>query len=334
MTKFTKKYMIQTLYADTWDLHSFVWQQNAYLGISQLSSKTFTLYKWVEIVGYVEKAVLTIANARKWTSFEWKGSLYIVIACNTRGTDNSPGFSYIYKMSKYDSVELFQKVSTSTAFGVDTIEKNGEMFIIFLYLYGQKSDIFKWRNDRFVLHQTVGVGGTDIDAFHIGDRTFISSVGTTSREPYAYLMEYNGDKFVPFKNIDIETRSYGIKHIKIGKDHFLAVARYDLPRSLILKWNGETFEEFQQIDSCKARNFATITTHQMGKQITYLAVINYACKPVIYIYDEKVKKFLKLQQTDSEGTRDIEFLRMPNRDKVYLAVSSNKQTAIYAGSAS
>ena len=45
-----KKYMIQTLYADTWDIHSFIWNQNSYIGISQLSSKTFTLYKWVEHV--------------------------------------------------------------------------------------------------------------------------------------------------------------------------------------------------------------------------------------------------------------------------------------------
>lgn len=65
-----------------------------------------------------------------------------------------------------------------------------------------------------------------------------------------------------------------------------------------------------------------------------MAIINFDCKPVIYIYDEKRKIFIKLQQTDSNWTRDIEFLRMPNSDVVYLAVASNRNTAIYAGAAS
>lgn len=84
----------------------------------------------------------------------------------------------------------------------------------------------------------------------------------------------------------------------------------------------------------QARDFATITTRQMNKSITYMAIINFDCKPVIYIYDEKRKIFIKLQQTDSNWTRDIEFLRMPNSDVVYLAVASNRNTAIYAGAAS
>ena len=58
---------------------------------------------------------------------------------------------------------------------------------------------------------------------------------------------------------------------------------------------------------------------------------NFDCKPVIYIYDDKGKSFVKLQQTDSIRTRDMEFLQMPDNDKIYLAVSTNRQTAIYEG---
>lgn len=333
ITKFRKKHMIQNLYADTWDLHSFIWKQNTYLGISQLSSKTFTLYKWVHNI-FVEKAILTIPSARQWTSFEWQGHLYIVIACNTRGKDGEPGSSYLYKMASYDTIELFQKLETTTAFGVDTIKKHGQIYITFAYLYGSKSDVFKWQKDKFVKDHTIPVSGTDIDAFHIGHRAFLAVVGTTSRDSFAYLLEYQNGKFVPFKNIPAGTRPYGIKHIKAGKEHFLGIARYDLKSSLLMKWNGETFEESQKIGSCKARDFATITTRQMNKSITYMAIINFDCKPVIYIYDEKRKIFIKLQQTDSNWTRDIEFLRMPNSDVVYLAVASNRNTAIYAGAAS
>lgn len=47
MMKFKKKNMIQDVEIDAWDLHSFTWQQNTYLGISKLHSKTFALFKWV-----------------------------------------------------------------------------------------------------------------------------------------------------------------------------------------------------------------------------------------------------------------------------------------------
>ena len=123
---------------------------------------------------FVEKAILTIPNARKWTTAVWKGHLFIIIACNTRGNN---AYSYVYKMASYDTIELFQKLETRTAFGVDTIIQDGQLFIAFAYLYGQQSDVFKWVNGEFVKNSSIPVSGTDIDAFHIGNRAFISVVG-------------------------------------------------------------------------------------------------------------------------------------------------------------
>ena len=51
----------------------------------------------------------------------------------------------------------------------------------------------------------------------------------------------------------MEIRPYGVTYVKAGKDHFLAVAQYDSTLSVIFKWNGKTFEEWQKVASCKVR---------------------------------------------------------------------------------
>ena len=41
-----KKYMIQTLYMDAWDLGTFYIGDQLFLGVSQLGGKSFVIYKW------------------------------------------------------------------------------------------------------------------------------------------------------------------------------------------------------------------------------------------------------------------------------------------------
>lgn len=41
-----KKYMIQTLYMDAWDLGIFHVGDQLFLGVSQLGGKSFVIYKW------------------------------------------------------------------------------------------------------------------------------------------------------------------------------------------------------------------------------------------------------------------------------------------------
>ena len=81
----------------------------------------------------------------------------------------------------------------------------------------------------------------------------------------------------------------------------------------------------------QARDFATTTINRAGREITYLALVNYEGKPIIYIYNEQTKTFGKLQQTNSKWTRDIEFLRVPNSIHLNLAVASTREIVIYKG---
>lgn len=129
---------------------------------------------------FVEKATLSVPNARKWMSFEWQSELYIVIACNTKSSTGVKSYSYVYKM-KYDEIVLFQKLETRTAFGVDSIEIGNDIFLVFAYLYGNRdgatSDVFKWRNGRFEKDHQIPVTGTDVEAFEIGGNHYAAVVG-------------------------------------------------------------------------------------------------------------------------------------------------------------
>lgn len=53
MTQFMKKYMIQTLYMDAWDLGTFSIGEQLFLGVSQLGGKSFVIYKWDEEHRYI-----------------------------------------------------------------------------------------------------------------------------------------------------------------------------------------------------------------------------------------------------------------------------------------
>lgn len=192
----------------------------------------------------------------------------------------------------HDEIRLFQKLDTQTAFGVDSIIIGDDLFITFAYIYGKESDVFKWKDGKFVKDHALPATGTDVDAFIIDGQHFISIVGkgnniefimkpkiyllndfiykkmhfkiitlyagTTSRDPFVYFFKYNGKNFTSFNNVKLDSRPYGITYVKARDEHFLAVAFYDLPQSVILKWNGETFEIAQEIGSSKVRAVITL----------------------------------------------------------------------------
>lgn len=334
MKRFMKKYMIQSLFADTWDLHSFNFKSGTFLGMSRLtlqSSQSFTLYKLFR-GSFLQKSTLWIPNTRRWTSYEWHDEMYIIIACNDNADQNEQAYSYVYKVVN-DQLHEFQKLPTKRAFGVTAIDADGHFYVIFAYMYGIASDVFRFESTRFVKHSSIPVIGSDIQSFKIGKTVYLAVVGTTTNEKAVYLLKYHNDDFRPYINIDVEDRGSGIKHIQVGNQHFLAVARIDKASSLLLKWNGMTFEPFQLLDSCKARDFATLRMMIGSREMTYIAVINFDCKPVVYVYDvDERKEFVKLQETDSMWTRDMEFIPTADGQEVYLAVSTKRMTSIYAGS--
>lgn len=68
----------------------------------------------------------------------------------------------------------------------------------------------------------------------------------------------------------------------------------------------------------------------MGKENTYLAVVNSFDKPVIYVWDhENGDRFKILHNIEAERARDISFFEMGN--SVYLLVTSYQQMYVFKG---
>ena len=89
MTQFMKKYMIQTLYMDAWDLGTFYIGDQLFLGVSQLGGKSFVIYKWDSGNRYT-KDLKHFLCFKCWPSYSnfsrnlesWKDH-YLSLACLT-----------------------------------------------------------------------------------------------------------------------------------------------------------------------------------------------------------------------------------------------------------
>ena len=145
------------------------------------------------------------------------------------------------------------------------------------YMNGGNSDIampiFIWRHDRFDAWQDLPVpGGEDAEYFSIGSRIFLATASLrTGKGPYRYdatstVFEWDGMSFQPFQSFPTFAAKQW-RYFSIDAHHFLALAQGVVmeglepahPRaSVIFKWNGKAFEEFQKIPSGWGYNFCAL----------------------------------------------------------------------------
>lgn len=337
MTQFMKKYMIQTLYMDAWDLGTFYIGDQLFLGVSQLGGKSFVIYKWDS--GNSDKSsdqdpsyspfrsfqVLKVPFARKWRQFTIGKDVYFAVASNSRSHD-SPVFKWNGNL-----FTPFQTLSTVKAFDVEPFKIGQDTYLAVAIYYGRGSHIFKWDGERFVKLQDIAAVGADVEHFKINGSTYLALTGPFSRGEYTYIYKWSGTRFELFYRLPTEERAYGVKALSVDGSSFLAVARWSADSSLIFRWNGTQFELFQEVPSRKARDWITITSPFMSREKTYLAIVSSDRNPSIYAWDRyHSKKFAKVQDIPSERTRDMVFFNMG--ETVYLAVASHRSTDIYQGS--
>lgn len=131
--------------------------------------------------------------------------------------------------------------------------------------------VFTWANGRFVAHGTLPVpGGEDAEYFRIGDREFLATASLrTGTGPYdlnchSVIFELKQGQFVPFQSFPTFAAKQWT-YFEAGGHRFLALAQGAVldgsePRhpahSVIYEWDGQAFQEFQQIDSAWGYNFA------------------------------------------------------------------------------
>lgn len=111
-------------------------------------------------------------------------------------------------------------------------------------------------------------GGEDAEFFTIDGRSFLAVASIRSGAgPYQYdvpstVYEWTGSGFAPFQDIPTHAAKQW-KHWEIGGRHFLGLAQgLDLPHipgpnqdSRVYEWDGEVFQEFQDIPSTWAYNW-------------------------------------------------------------------------------
>lgn len=325
MTQFMKKYMIQTLYMDAWDLGTFYIGDQLFLGVSQLGGKSFVIYKWDNEHRYLSFQVLKVPFARKWRQFTIGNDVYFAVASNSRSHD-SPIFKWNGSM-----FSPFQTLPTVKAFDVEPFTIGQDTYLAVAIYYGRGSHIFKWDGERFVKFQEIAAVGADVEHFKMNGSTFLAITGPFARGAYALIYKWSGTRFEVFHRLPTGERAYGVKALSVDGTPFLAVARWQAESSLIFRWNGTQFELFQEVPSKRARDWITITSPFMSREKTYLAIVSSDQSPSIYAWDRyHSRKFAKVQDIPSERTRDMVFFNMG--ETVYLAVASHRSTDIYQGS--
>ncbi|XP_078347015.1 uncharacterized protein LOC144632279 isoform X1 [Oculina patagonica] len=338
-TQFMKKYMIQTLYMDAWDLGTFYIGEQLFLGVSQLGGKSFVIYKWdnEHSIESLEQdssynpfrnfQILKVPFARKWQHFVIGEDVYFAVASNSRSHD-SPIFKW-----NGDMFVPFQTLPTVKAFDIEPFTIGEDTYLAVAIYYGRGSHIYKWDGERFVKFQDITAVGADVEHFKMNGSTYLAITGPFSRGAYALIYKWSGTRFEEFHRLPTGERAYGVKALSVEGVHFLAVARWQAESSLIFRWNGTQFKLFQEVPSRRARDWITITSPFMSREKTYLAIVSSDRSPSIFAWDRYYsKKFAKVQDIPSERTRDMVFFNMG--ETVYLAVASHRTTDIYQGSQS
>lgn len=182
-------------------------------------------------------------------------------------------------------MKLIQSLDTTGARAAETFLHEGVRYLVIPQLAadveGQpalmtlgNSDIealvYKWENGQFALSQKLDVpGGEDAEFFRIGERAFLATASLrTGSGPYdlnaqSTIFELRDGEFTPFQRIPTFAAKQW-KYFRIGERYFIAQAQGATmpgaqPRhpaaSVIFEWNGQTFEEFQRIQSAWGYNW-------------------------------------------------------------------------------
>lgn len=137
-------------------------------------------------------------------------------------------------------------------------------------------------------------GGEDAEFFHIGDRAFLATASIrTGRGPYEFatestVYEWDGVNFQAFQRIPTFAAKQW-RHFTLGGVHFLALAQgVAVPAtegrnqpSRLLRWNGDSFEPFQDIPSRWAYNWHAFSVDG----IEFLAHADHAGPSRLYRWD-------------------------------------------------
>ena len=186
-------------------------------------------------------------------------------------------------------------------------------------------------------HQSIPTkGALDWESFVIDGNTYLAVANyfngiTTNVDSVIY--KWDGNTFIEFQSITTNG-AIDWESFIIGDDIYLAVANYygsgstsHNVDSVIYKWDGSAFIEFQSIPTHGARDWASFTIDGTP----YLALAN-EYDGVSYNIDSKIfrwngSQFVEFQSIPSYGARDWEQFTIDGN--YFLALANNRSNATY-----
>jgi hypothetical protein len=175
-----------------------------------------------------------------------------------------------------------------------------------------ETQIYRWADGRFELHQSLKVpGGEDAEFFWIGRRAFLA---TASIREGAGKYEFNVDskifefihgRFEEFQRIPTFAAKQW-RHFTIGSRHFLALAQgvvmdgvvaTNPSKSCIFEWDGALFLPFQEVRSAWGYNWECIEVDGQ----TLLGYADHAERSILLRWDGSA--FQPFQEMDGSSGR-------------------------------
>ena len=241
----------------TYQLNSVIhrWNGQDFVTLQNIPTNSATSFNFFEIL---QEVFLTVTNAlaKSAVIYKWKDNQF----------------------------EKFQEIGTEgTGHGSTAFVINNETFIAFANYDNSRqghavhSTVFKWSGNSFVKRQSLQTyGALDVKSFNINADTFLAFANNYDGINYnidSFIYKWDGSKFVLFQSIP--TRGAIAWHPFVICDHtFLGVAnlRDDSlgfnTKSVIYRYSGEQFIQYQEISTQGASDMASIEYNSN----TYLAI--------------------------------------------------------------
>ena len=273
-----------------------------------------------------EVAALPTSGARAVEPFELDGMQLLAIPqlaydlpgtpAGMNGGDSDTELLLLRRAEGGDTYEPFQTLPAPGGEDAEFFRIGGRAFLAVAdirsgkgpYEYTTDSTVFEWDGTRFTPFQSVlGFAAKQWRHFAIGERHFLALAqgvtvpGHEDENQPSRIYTWDGTRFTALQDVDA-LWGYNWHPFALGGEHFLAYADHVRP-SVLLRWNGETFDHVQDLAPQHGRAFAHFTDAQ-GE--FYLLVACLASPSRLLRWDGE--RFVEHQVLDGLGAREFAVL--------------------------
>ena len=230
---------------------------------------------WEESVGkyqFVPVQSIGTEGATAWEYFEWGGESYLVVSNFFNGS-HFDIHSIVYAVERNNpdlptpDIKVMQAIPTNGARDVAHVAISNRQFLGFANWMGKSVDIYESSGSvpHFTTFQSLKVGpATGVELFSLHDVTMLAisisdQTATRSLSDAVQIYRFNPSRnlFESFQNLT-SRRLKMLRYFSDGSDSFLNLVEVHQglrdAKTLIHRWNGTHFREFQSLPTRKANS--------------------------------------------------------------------------------